>query len=113
MRGQSCLLRTLHFGQKTSVKSERELNVVTQLQLEVLKLFKTFKTGLLTPKCKSKWKMKCVKLKLRILQASQLGVARRHHHVVASVVRFSIQLEYVYKPCNNIQLIAMRLERKK
>ena len=35
-KGQFYSLRTLHFGQKTNVRSKRGLNVVKQLQLEVL-----------------------------------------------------------------------------
>ena len=42
-----------------------------------------------------------------------MGVVRKHHHVVASVDRLSIQLEHVIRLCNNIELIAIRSEREK
>jgi hypothetical protein len=57
--------------------------------------------------------LKFVQLKLRSLRINKTDVVNAHHHVVANVDRFSIQLEHVIRSCNNIQLIAPRLECKK
>ena len=42
-----------------------------------------------------------------------MDVVNVYYYVVASVDHFSIQLEHVNRPCNNIKTIAIRLESEK